>query len=165
MEIRQITEPAGLRVIRDVADRVWPETFAEILSPEQIVYMMEMMYAPEVLAAELERGYVFEVLYLEGEPAGYAIYARCEDKPDTAKLHKIYLLGEHQGRGLGTLLLKHVIDRCADEGYRALRLNVNKYNHKAQKAYLRNGFTIADAVKIDIGNGFVMDDYVMEKVL
>lgn len=56
MEIKQITNSADLRIIREIADRVWPETFAAILSPEQIVYMMKMMYAPEVLAAELARG-------------------------------------------------------------------------------------------------------------
>lgn len=165
MEIKQITNSADLRIIREIADRVWPETFAAILSPEQIVYMMKMMYAPEVLAAELACGYVFEVLYVDGVPAGYAVHSRYEARPDTAKLHKIYLLGDYQGQGLGSQLLNHVIRRSAEAGYRYLRLNVNKENVKAQKAYLRNGFNIVEAVKIDIGNGFVMDDYVMEKVL
>lgn len=165
MEVRQITDPADLRIIREIADRVWPETFAAILSPEQIAYMMEMMYAPEVLGAELARGYIFEVLYVDGFPAGYAVHSRYEARPDTAKLHKIYLLADYQGRGLGSQLLAHVIRRAAEAGYRFLRLNVNKENVKAQKAYLRNGFTVVETVKIDIGNGFYMDDYVMEKAL
>ncbi|MGE4564679.1 MAG: N-acetyltransferase family protein [Victivallaceae bacterium] len=165
MDVRQITDSADLRIIRDIAGRVWPETFAAILSPEQIAYMMKMMYAPEVLAAELARGYIFEVLHIDGVPAGYAVHSRYEARPDTAKLHKIYLLGEYQGRGLGSRLLNHVIRRSSEAGYRHLRLNVNKENAKAQKAYLRNGFTVVEAVKIDIGNGFVMDDFVMEKVL
>lgn len=93
------------------------------------------------------------------------MHSRYEARPDTAKLHKIYLLGDYQGQGLGSQLLNHVIRRSAEAGYRYLRLNVNKENVKAQKAYLRNGFNIVEAVKIDIGNGFVMDDYVMEKVL
>jgi len=165
MEVRQITDPAELKLIREIADRVWPDTFAAILSPEQIVYMMEMMYAPEVLAAEFAQGVVFELLEVDGQPAGYVIHAQYKAKPDTAKLHKIYLLAEYQGRGLGSLLLNHVARRCAAAGYRRLILNVNKENVKAQQAYLRNGFAIIEAVKIDIGNGFVMDDFVMEKIL
>jgi len=95
MEVRQITDPAKLRIIREIADRAWPDTYAAILSPEQIAYMMEMMYAPEVLAAELARGYIFEVLYVDGPPAGYAVHSRYEARPDSAKLHKIYLLGDY----------------------------------------------------------------------
>jgi len=81
------------------------------------------------------------------------------------KLHKLYLLPEMHGRGLGSLLLQHVEREVrAGAGHR-LVLSVNKRNARAIAAYRRNGFDIADSVVTDIGNGFVMDDYIMAKDL
>ena len=46
----------------------------------------------------------------------------------------------------------------------ALTLNVNRFN-KAIDFYLKNGFKIIKEENIEIGNGFLMEDYVMEKIL
>ncbi len=164
MEIRALKTPEELQIVRDIAERIWPETFREILSSEQLTYMMRMMYAPEVMEKELANGYHFDVLVIDGAPAGYVSYARY-DVPETAKLHKIYLLSQFHRHGYGSWMLQHVIDRCREAGFRYLRLNVNKHNVRARASYLRNGFTDLESVKIDIGNGFYMDDFVMQKVL
>ena len=79
------------------------------------------------------------------------------------KLHKLYLLPELQGRGLGSRLLQHVEHEVGAGGARRLILSVNKRNVRAIKAYQRNGFVIAESVITDIGGGYVMDDYVMAK--
>jgi GNAT superfamily N-acetyltransferase len=81
------------------------------------------------------------------------------------KLHKLYLLPEMHGHGLGSRLLQHVEREVRAGGARRLILSVNKRNTKAITAYQRNGFVIAESVVTDIGNGFVMDDYVMAKEL
>jgi len=78
-------------------------------------------------------------------------------------LHKLYLLPELHSRGLGSRLLQHVEREVRAGGGRRLMLSVNKRNAKAIAAYRRNGFVIADSVVTDIGNGFVMDDYIMAK--
>ena len=161
-QIKTVRDTADLAVIRMIADQIWPETFQSILSPEQIVYMMQMMYAPKVMAAEFAEGRVFEILYLDSEPAGYVSYESYPGAESTVKLHKLYLLKQFHGRGWGSYLLKHVIDETNKRQCRYLRLNVNKNNHAAIKAYLRNGFVTVESVKIDIGNGFVMDDFVMQ---
>ena len=62
-------------------------------------------------------------------------------------------------------MLTHVAARAKSAGFSRLRLNVNKYNEAAKKSYLHNGFSVTESVKIDIGNGFFMDDFVMEKAL
>ena len=55
MEItfEELRTPEELVRVRKIADVIWPETFKDILSPEQIRYMMQMMYAPEVMRREL----------------------------------------------------------------------------------------------------------------
>jgi len=124
--------------------------------------MMHMMYAPEVMAAELTDGRTFELLYLDGTPAAYVSFARYPEAASTVKLHKLYLLKEFHGQGWGSFLLRHVITETRKCDCRYLRLNVNKNNHAAIKAYLRNGFAVIESVQIDIGNGFIMDDFVMQ---
>ena len=160
----ELTDPASLEIVRRIADDVWPKTFREILSPEQIVYMMKMMYAPEVMEKELASGVHFRVARVDGVPAGYTSWA-AYTIPGTAKLHKVYLLQEFQGRGIGSAMLADAAEQARRAGFTRLRLNVNKHNERARRAYFRNGFTDVEAVKIDIGGGFFMDDFVMEKAL
>ena len=151
-----------LHLVRQVADVVWPLTFREILSPEQIVYMMEMMYAPEVMEREYSEGIRFHGVF-DGEKAvGYFIWGACKEVHGAAKLHKCYLLTEYQGKGIGTRMLKEVKQLAAQAGFSILRLNVNRHNEKAMKAYFRNGFTCVEMVDNPIGNGFYMNDFVME---
>lgn len=159
----ELKTPESLQVIRDIAASIWPETFREILSPEQITYMMEMMYAPAVMEKELADGYHFEIVCTDDLPAGYMVYSSYA--PETAKLHKLYLLSRYHGRGIGSAMLDHVANQTRKLGFKNLILNVNKHNVKAINAYERNNFTTIEAVKIDIGNGFFMDDFVMKKVL
>ena len=148
----------ALARVRAIADDVWPKTFREILSPEQIVYMMKMMYAPDVMEKELANGFLFDLLVVDGCDAGYMVYAP-HDAPGTMKLHKLYLLEEFQGKGYGQKMLRHVADTARKSGFRSLILAVNKQNVKARKAYERFGFNQYKSVQIDIGNGFIMDDY------
>ena len=159
-----LSTPESLAVVRRIADEIWPETFRPILPPEQIPYMMKMMYSPEVMERELAAGFHFDALYVGEIPAGYVSYAEY-DLPQVAKLHKVYLLSKFHGQGYGTLMLKHVCAKCRELGFTAVRLNVNKYNARAIAAYERNGFVRVESVKIDIGGGFFMDDYIMEKTL
>ena len=154
----QIQTAGELSRVRAVADDVWPKTFREILSPEQIVYMMKMMYSPEVMEKELASGYTFELLVIDGKDTGYMVYAPY-DEPGTMKLHKLYLLEEYQGKGYGQKMLQHVIEAAESRGFTSVILAVNKQNMKAQKAYARFGFEQYKSVQIDIGNGFIMDDY------
>ena len=103
---------------------------------------------------------------LDGEDAGYISYGRYADHhPDIVKLHKCYLLEKFQGQGHGSAMLRHAALAARQLGAKYLRLNVNKHNEKAIRAYLRNGFATIESVKNDIGNGFFMDDFVMQKNL
>ena len=165
-DFREITETADLQIVRDIADSIWPETFRSILSPEQIKYMMHMMYAPDVMEKEFRSGYHFLLLYVENKPAGYMVWSPWEEEPETtAKLHKLYLLSKHHRKGYGHAMLDHVADECRKHGFQNLVLAVNKQNERAYQTYIKNGYTTFRSVKIDIGNGFFMDDYWMKRGL
>ncbi len=154
-----------LFLVRQVADVVWPITFRPILSDNQIAYMMEMMYAPAVLAKEYDDGIRFNGVF-DGERAvGYYIWGSCDSEPDTAKLHKCYLLPEYQGKGIGSRMLREAKAQAAQAGFARIRLNVNRHNEKAMKSYFRNGFKAVEMVDKPIGNGFFMNDFIMQAEL
>ena len=151
-----------LKLVRQVADAVWPVTFKEILSPEQIAYMMEMMYAQSVMDKEFDEGIHFYGVFDGTDAVGYLIWGHYDGAPQTAKLHKCYLLTDYQGKGIGSMMLQTAKAFAREAGYKHLRLNVNRQNAKAIKAYVRNDFKTIETVDNPIGNGFYMNDYVME---
>jgi diamine N-acetyltransferase len=164
MSVAQII-PASeehLPAIADLARRIWHECYPTIITREQIEYMLTRMYSVETLEAELRSGIHYERLLIDGELCGFASFGPTEQN-DTIKLHKLYLHPNQHGRGFGTSLLRHCENEARKLGARQLTLNVNKHNTKAIAMYQRNGFSIADSVVVDIGHGFVMDDYVMSK--
>jgi len=163
IEFETLSTPESLAAIREVAAEVWPRTFADILSAEQIKYMMKMMYAPEVMEKELTDGMHFELLKIAGQPAGYIVYSAYDKIPGAAKLHKVYLKHQFHGAGIGQKMLDHAQEQCRKQNFKCVILAVNKHNERAIKAYKRNGFATIESVCVDIGNGFFMDDYIMRK--
>ncbi len=151
--------------ISELAGIIWRACYPGIITGEQIEYMLERMYAIDVMRDEIHsQGIRYDLLLVDDKPAGFASYGPASE-PGVMKLHKLYLLPELQGRGLGSRLLQHVEHEVGAGGARRLILSVNRRNTKAIKAYHRNGFVVAAAVVTDIGGGFVMDDYVMAKEL
>lgn len=127
--------------------------------------MLAKMYSLDVLRDEiLLRAIRYERLFVGEEFVGFASFGPI-GQPATFKLHKLYLRPECHGRGLGSLLLGHCEREVSKLGARCLLLAVNKQNSKAIAAYKRNGFTVRESVVVDIGGGFVMDDYIMAKEL
>ncbi len=156
---------ADLSAISKLAGVIWRACYPGIITNEQIDYMLARMYAPDVLRDEIRsQGIRYCQLLVDNKPVGFASYGPTAE-PGVMKLHKLYLLPELHGRGLGSHLLQHVEREARAEGGRRLILSVNKRNAKAIATYRRNGFVIADSVVTDIGNGFVMDDYIMAKDL
>lgn len=163
MEIITATKEQ-LPIIRDLAYKIWPDTYGQILSSEQLEYMLLNFYNIPSLEEQFDNGQVFLLVKEKENFLGFAAYQiNCKTEEKT-KLHKIYVLPETQGKGIGKLLLLEVENRARLHGNTHLFLNVNKYN-KAQEFYKIQGFVVVLDEVIDIGHGYVMDDYVMEKEL
>lgn len=150
-------------LIRELTFRVWPQTYASILTQEQIDYMLEMMYSEAALERQMTKeDCQFIIVYEDGNPVGFASYA--ETEPKKWKLHKIYILQNQQGKGTGRFVIDHIIDEIKKKDAYSLFLQVNKHN-KAKSFYEKLGFAEVDLINLDIGNGFFMNDYIMEKKL
>ena len=143
--------------IMKLAETVWPVTYKDILSAEQISYMMNLFYSEASLREQFSK-HTFLIVYLAGEPVGFASYSVTGES--VYKLHKLYILTSIQGRGLGRALINFIITALQLSGGTALELNVNR-NNEAKMFYERLGFEVFREEDIDIGNGYWMNDYVM----
>jgi diamine N-acetyltransferase len=159
IEIRKASK-ADLWQVRELALIIFPLTYENMVSAEQVNYMMELFYTPGALQSQYDSGQSFLIMYFKGEAVGFASYTRLNE-PGDFKLNKIYLDGRIQGRGLGRFLLFDVIRRVKSEGGMSLQLNVNRFN-KAVGFYSNMGFKVLKEELLDIGSGHFMDDYVME---
>lgn len=124
--------------------------------------MLEMMYSEASLKKQMHDGCQFIFVYDEDEPVGFACYQ--EIKPSKWKLHKIYVLQSQQGKGTGKFVIDHIINEISKHKASALELQVN-LNNKAKGFYEKLGFAVREQINLDIGNGYFMNDYVMERKL
>ncbi len=164
MYIRQ----AGLMdtsIIQKLAEQSWKTAYAHILSEEQIAYMLDLMYSAAALGQQMTHpSHRFFIFYGEnGEPAGFT-GMEFHYETATTKLHKIYFLEEAHGKGYGKAAILHLEEQAISQGDHRIILNVNKYN-RAKNFYLSQGFRVYDDGIFDIGHGYVMDDFLMEKNL
>jgi len=146
-------------LIRTLARQIWPQTYEKILSRKQINYMMKLIYSEVALQKQMSEGHQFIIVYNAAIPVGFASFNEIE--ATIFKLQKIYLLHNQQGKGTGKFTIEQVLAEIRPRGATALRLNVNKHN-RAKTFYEKLGFEVISDVKIDIGSGYFMDDYVME---
>jgi diamine N-acetyltransferase len=162
MEIRRAFAE-DIPAIRQVADVTWPVTYGDILSSLQIDYMLTHMYSTEKLNEQLNgAGHCFFVAEEEQKVIGFVAVQLNFPSEKTIKLHKIYLLPDQQGKQLGRKLIDFVVRLAKTESQSFISLNVNRYN-KARSFYEKMGFAIVSEEDIDIGNGYLMEDYVMER--
>jgi diamine N-acetyltransferase len=149
-----------ITLIRQLTFKIWPQIYAAIISPEQIDFMLELMYNEATLQKQIEDGCRFILVYDENKAVGFASFS--ETGPFIFKLHKIYILSGQQGKGTGRFVIDHIINEISKQGATALQLQVNRHN-KARTFYEKIGFTVIEEADFDIGNGYFMNDYIMEK--
>jgi len=149
-----------ISIIQELTLKVWPQTYGSIITREQIDFMLEMMYSTESLLNQMQSGHQFLLLTVNQEPLGFASYG-ANNNSEEYKLHKLYLLPKKQHQGYGKALLLRVIDDVKKSGGKHLILQVNRNNQKAIAFYERNGFKIERSADFEIGNGFLMNDYIM----
>lgn len=138
--------------IESIAKIVWPVTYKNILSPKQIDYMVDMFLSKRSINEGIKDGYCYEIIN-DGDDVGFIAYCKY---PDKLFLSKLYLLPKYQGKGYSSKAIAYL------KGFNLpIELTVNKYNLNAYDKYIHMGFRRIDSIVSDIGNGYVMDDYVM----
>ena len=152
-------------LIREIADKAWPVTYGKILSKSQIDYMLDAFYSEEVLNDNItNRGHHFLLLKEDTFYCGFASYEHHYLNTNGTRLHKLYFLPETQGKGFGKLLLDRVVTLSKENYSVLLSLNVNRFN-PAFTFYQKMGFEIVAEEDLEIGQGYLMEDYKMEMPL
>ena len=149
--------------IARLAEVVWRHHYPGIISVAQIDYMLKWMYNLQTLESELKSGIVFDQAIIDQELVGFASYGA--ESASEMKLHKLYVHPQWQRRGIGSHLLAHVEETSRNRGFHKVILTVNKRNENALAAYAKNGFVIRESIVTQIGGGFAMDDFLLEKRL
>ncbi|WP_284461725.1 GNAT family N-acetyltransferase [Chryseobacterium sp.] len=150
-------------LIQDLARRSWENTYADILSAEQMEYMLAEMYSETEIENHLQNpDYHYYLIQDENNSSfeGFIGYEH-DYEPQTTKLHRIYLVPESKGKGFGKEALQFLNLKVAENGNERIILNVNKYN-SARNFYESQGYKVFGEGTFDIGRGFVMDDFLME---
>jgi ribosomal protein S18 acetylase RimI-like enzyme len=151
----------SIPVIQHIVQLTWPVTYGPILSPEQLDYMIDLIYSTDSLKQQVQKGHQFILATEEDKVVGFASYSvKDVTRPSCFHLHKLYIDPGQQGKGIGKLLLDYIVEDIKSKGATDLELNVNRYN-KALGFYNKIGFEIIREQDIDIGNGYFMNDYVM----
>ncbi len=149
-----------LPTIHKLAHEIWPITYRNILSLDQMEYMMDLIYSSTSLQHQLiNLKHNFLIALDKNTPVGFASFSQ-KEKSEIYHLHKIYVLPQQQGTGTGKLLLAQVINSIKSSDCNSVELNVNRHN-KARHFYEKLGFKIIGEEDIDIGSGYFMNDYIM----
>jgi ribosomal protein S18 acetylase RimI-like enzyme len=176
VELRLIDRPTNIVAFKPIrecdfasvatlAKTIWREHYTTIISREQIEYMLAGRFTPENLQKYVRADDRWmETVRLDSSLIGYCSYA-LSTTPREMKLEQLYLLPAFHGRGIGRSMLDRAEQQCRLKDCNLLMLQVNKHNEKAIRAYNRAGYRVRGEAVVDIGNGFVMDDFIMEKHL
>jgi GNAT superfamily N-acetyltransferase len=151
-----------LQMIQHMAHEIWPHAYGKILSAAQLQYMLDKMYSLSSLQHQLvDLQHDFIIVSDDDVPAGFASFSAEKNDNFIFHLHKIYVSHERQGSGAGKMLLEYIIARIKELGATSLELNVNRHNN-ARYFYEKQGFLIKEEVDTDIGEGFFMNDFIMQ---
>lgn len=154
---------SDIKIIQEITNITWPITYGEILTKEQLDYMLGLFYSEEALAKQIEnKEQLFYLISDSDSTIGFIGIEHNYNNEALTKIHKIYLLPETQGKGYGKIVFESIEKLALENNSTALLLNVNRFN-TALNFYKKLGFEIKETVDIEIGNGYLMEDYVMGK--
>ncbi|WP_083572246.1 GNAT family N-acetyltransferase [Flavobacterium johnsoniae] len=154
-----------IKTIQEITNITWPITYGEILSQAQLDYMLGLFYSDEALSKQIENKEQLFYLISDSESMiGFIGIEHRYKNEAVTKIHKIYLLPETQGKGYGKKVFEFIEELALENNSKQLLLNVNRFN-TALNFYKKLGFEIKETVDIEIGNGYLMEDYVMGKDL
>ncbi|MBB6672143.1 GNAT family N-acetyltransferase [Cohnella nanjingensis] len=163
MEMRfpKVETKEEIAIVAQLASAIWHEYFVSIISHEQIDYMIEKFQSVQAITDQVNgQGYEYYLMNADGKNIGYLGVRQEEGK---LFLSKFYIQQENRGKGYASQAVAFLADLCKNRGLGSIWLTVNRYNHDTIAIYEKKGFRKVRTQVADIGNGFVMDDWIMEK--
>jgi len=153
-----------LSTIKDLAYRIWPAAYGQILSEKQLAYMLDLFYDEKELQRNMDDNHNFILIKDDNEIVGFADYELHYKNEAVTRIHKIYVLPETQGKGFGKDMMQFIENKALEYNDIKLSLNVNRFN-KAKDFYENQGFKVAFEEDVELDFGYLMEDFRMEKVL
>lgn len=163
-ELRRVRTQEQISDVVNLAREIWTEHYVPIIGQEQVEYMLGKFQSGSAIAAQLADGYEYYTVSRDGEAVGYMAIVP-DEGAGNAMISKIYVRKSARGPGFGRAMLEFAEDLCRERRFRTLWLTVNKNNSLSLAWYMRAGFKNVGSTVQDIGGGFVMDDYRMEKTV
>ncbi len=159
-----VSTPADQEALAKLAGEIWHEYWPALIGPEQTDYMVENFQSLKAIKRDMAEN-AYEYWFVVDEAGKTVGYTGGHEEPETSRffISKIYLLAEERGKHYASQVIAFYAALCRDRDLHSMYLTVNKRNELGIRAYLGKGFVTIESVETDIGNGFVMDDYVMEK--
>lgn len=159
-----VSTPADQETLAKLASEIWHEYWPALIGPEQTDYMVENFQSLEAIKRDMAEN-AYEYWFVVDEEGKTVGYTGGHEEPETSRffISKIYLLAEERGKHYASQVIAFYAALCRDRDLHSMYLTVNKHNELGIRAYLGKGFVTIESVETDIGNGFIMDDYVMEK--
>ena len=161
-EIQKVVDKKQIKTVKILADEIWTEHFTPIIGSDQVDYMLLKFQSEAAISEQINKGYMYYLISNNHMNIGYMAV---NPGNNTLFLSKLYIRSMVRGKGYGGQAI-HFLQQLAQQArLKKITLGVNKNNTNTIKAYQALGFKIINSVVQDIGEGFVMDDYQMEKLL
>jgi GNAT superfamily N-acetyltransferase len=160
--IKEVASACDITLVEMLATKIWQEHYPQIIGREQVDYMLAKYQSPPAIKRQIKDGASYYLLFDNNHPVGYFSY---HFEQDALFLSKIYVIKEVRGNGVGAKAMETIAEKALEQSVDKIRLAVNKFNSETLEVYKRLGFKTVDSVEKDIGAGFIMDDYIMEKSL
>ena len=158
MEIRRV-EASDISKTSAFASEVFIDYYDHLIGKTQATYMADLFLSEKAITKLIEDGAVFKIITENDEIIGFCEYKKEEER---LFLSKLYARKDHRHQGIGRFMFEDVVSYAKQNGLKKIYLTVNKGNTPSYEIYLHLGFKVIDSVVTDIGQGYVMDDYIME---
>ncbi len=163
LQFEQVINEDQIKILADTANIVWHEAYKEIVSVAQIDYMIEKFQSFNPLSEAINKNnYLYYLIKVDNNVAGYI---GLHEENEKMFLSKLYILKEYRGKQVASKTFEFIENLAKGRNLKSVWLTVNKNNNHAIEVYKHKGFAVIRKQVADIGNGFVMDDYVFEKML
>lgn len=164
VEIARVTTSDDIDSVATLAREIWTQHFTPIIGESQVKYMLIKFQSADAIKSQISEGWEYYLAKVGNEWVGYTGLIPDLDH-DKLMISKFYVKYSARGKGVGKTILDFIEEKCASEKTKCLWLTVNRFNQAPIYWYKRRGFIVVDQVIKDIGNGFFMDDYIMEKTI
>lgn len=159
----EVKTDLGIQEVSSLAKMIWEQHYTPIIGGAQVRYMLEHLQSIEAIKIQIqEKNYVYYLLKEDEKNVGYI---GIQLQKDSIFLSKLYIKEEFRKKGIATYAFQFVEQYAKENKLRKIWLTVNRHNTHTIAIYLKKGFVRVREEQADIGGGYIMDDYIMEKSL